>query len=164
MDYKDFVNLWKDGNEKWQNYKFEVGSVAVRLRALFAKQLKINEKSVDKYLQLFPLSEMDEEKIRRTLYSPHACVDFIEAGWAHVGLKLLLEYSENSWPKNQFIFTISIKKKSNSWTVKIADDGQSHNLPLEFSEEDLLPIWNEFESLFRHQTIDRLDNWLKQDD
>lgn len=163
MLYKDFVKCWKDGKEQWDNYRIEVGGVAARLCYFFAKRMGFEKDNYEKYLKLFPLKENDQEKIQRTIYAPYACVDFDKFGWANVGVRFLLEYGENYWPKNQFILTIEIKKEGDTWLLRIAKDGTLHTLNSSLSDIELEPVWDEFVKLFRHMTVDQLSDWLTQD-
>lgn len=163
MLYEDFVKCWKEGKKQWDDYRIEVGGVAARLGCFFARKMGFEKDNYEKYLKLFPLKENDQEKIQRTIYAPYACVDFDEFGWANVGLRFLLEYGENYWPKNQFIFTIAIKKEGDTWLLKIAKDGKLHALSSLISDAELESVWDEFVKLFRHQTVDQLSAWLSQD-
>lgn len=163
MFYKDFVDCWKAGKEQWDIYRIEVGNVAAKLCCYFAEKMGFEKDKYEKYLKLFPLKENDHEKIQRTIYAPCDCVDFDEFGWANVGLRFLLEYGENCWPKNQFIFTITIKRKGGGWLLKIASDGTLHTLSAMLTDADLESVWDEFVELFKHQTVDQLSAWLSQD-
>jgi len=160
MNYSDLVQLWNKGREKWRDYEFEVGKIASFVHKYFLDKLEINTEEKQKYLLLIPLKEKDNEKLRTTWYAPYACVEFVEKGWANVGLLLLIEINENTWPKKQFLFTLSIKRSDDKWLVKIAEDGIEHIISSDFKNEELEPLWEEFVSLLKFQTIDQLENWL----
>ncbi len=160
MKYSDIVAFWEEGREKWRDYEFEVGSVAAVIRDFFRKKLELKTKEEERFLLLFPLKEKDSEKIRTTWYAPFACVEFIESGWANVGLMLLLQVDENAWPKKQFVFKILIKKQENIWLVNITENGTEYKLKEDFQENDLESLFDEFISLIKFQTVDSLKHWL----
>lgn len=160
MKYSDIVAFWEAGREKWREYEFEVGKVAAFILDFFRKKLELKTKEEERFLLLFPLKEKDGEKIRTTWYAPFACVEFIESGWANVGLMLLLQVDENTWPKKQFVFKILIKKQENIWLVKIAENGTEHKLKEDSQENDLESLFDEFISLIKFQTVDSLKHWL----
>ena len=161
MNYSDLVQFWDEGRKKWRDYEFEVGKIAASIHKYFLDKLEINTEEKREYLLLIPLKEKDNEKLRTTWYAPYVCVEFLDKGWANVGLLLLLEKDKRAWPKKQFLFTLSIKKQKDNWLLKIADDGTEHSVKIDLQQADLEPLWNEFTGLLKFQTIDQLENWLK---
>ena len=110
---------------------------------------------------MIPLKETDSEKLRTTLYAPYACVEFVEQGWANVGLLLLIEKNKYTWPKKQFLFTLSIKKQKEEWLLRISENGKEHHIKVGCKHEDLDPLWNEFVDILEFQTVNQLENWLE---
>lgn len=160
MNYQEIVGLWKQGRENWHDYELKVGAVAQRIYNFFCLKLELQDDNKERYLKLLPPTEKDDEKIRTTSWSAPGCVEFQDDGWSTVGLLLLLERSETSWPKNQYRFYLNIRYNGTDWKVKIAEDGKLHNISNEYTEDELNPIWIEFLELIKHQTIDSLNIWL----
>jgi len=161
MNYTELVQLWDKGRKKWLDYGFEVGGVASFVHNYFLDKLEINTEEKKKYLLLIPLKETDSEKLRTTLYAPYACVEFVEQGWANVGLLLLIEKNKYTWPKKQFLFTLSIKKQKEEWLLRISENGKEHHIKVGCKHEDLDPLWNEFVDILEFQTVNQLENWLE---
>lgn len=161
MNYSDLVAFWEAGRKKWEDYEFEVGSIAAQICGFFREKLELNTKETERFLLMIPLREKNSEKIRTTWYAPQACVEFADAGWANVGLVLMLQISENTWPKKQYVFKISIKKQNGLWLVRMAEDGIEHKLNDNFQKSDLDPLFDEFIRLVKFQTIDQLEHWLE---
>ena len=161
MQYSDLVNFWNEGRKKWTDYEFEVGNVAACICDFFRKKLELKTDESKRYLLLIPLKEKNSETIKTTWYAPHACVEFETAGWANVGMLLILQMSENAWPKQQFVFKISIKKQNGVWLIRLAEDGELHKLNEIIEENELEPLFDEFIRLVKFQTIDYLKHWLE---
>lgn len=79
MEYKDLVQMWEDGRKKWEEYRWDVGKIAAFIAQDFATRLNITDKNI---LKLFPESESDDQKVNNSLFSPIACVEFKDNGWA----------------------------------------------------------------------------------
>lgn len=161
MNYSDLVAFWEAGRKKWIDYECEVGDFAACICGFFREKLGLQTEETKRYLLLIPLKEKSSEKIRTTWYAPQACVEFANAGWANVGLVLMLQLSENAWPKKQFVFKLSIKKQKKIWLVRMAEDGNLHELNENFQKNDLEPLFDEFIRLVKFQTIDQLEHWLE---
>lgn len=158
--YNEFIKYWLDGQKKWDDYKDDVRFFVGRIWRFFVNQLELEDRN---YLKTYNLSD-DPDVIEKKQYLPNEEIEITGNGWAKIGLRLLLERSQNSFPKVQYLFTLSIKKENNRWQVKLSDSSKVHSFSVfdkvENDTNNYSSIWNEFVELYREQTLNNLDNWI----
>lgn len=157
--YKELVSYWLDGQKKWDKYKDDVQFYATGIRNFFLKQLKLEDAH---YLKLFNPRDTDSKVIEDKLYKLEEIINLSEGGWAKIGMRLLLEKDKNSFPKVQFLFSISIKIIDQQWTVKLSDSSKSHSFVVYDRNDpnDYTKLWEEFINLLKEQILNDLENWL----
>jgi hypothetical protein len=160
MTYEEIIKLWSDSKSQWRNYEFAVGGIGGQIYSFLREELNVKGEKSRRVIKMIPPNEKDDDKLRNTEYAPFACVEFKDDGWAEVGIILLLEYDENSWPKQQYRFVFKIKRTSENWLVQAAKDGPELKLSFEPTRDELALVGEEFDKLIRFQTIESLDNWL----
>ncbi|MCQ2588579.1 MAG: hypothetical protein MJ174_10720 [Treponema sp.] len=182
MNYNEIVNLWQQGRTKWFDYEFEVGKIGNLIFSYFQHELGLDETNKnEKYLKKFPEKDSKSEKLETTLYSAPGCVELKQNGWASFCIRLLVEIDEKTWPKNSFSFVLNIKRIDTEWLVKLFPEDESpvqlkkipdlsqiddkeERLKILYSDPGLVKLFEKFCEAIKFQTIDNLDNWLKQED
>ena len=182
MDYKEIVDFWEKGREKFFDYQFEVGKIGNLIYGFLEYKLNIKDQNKnEKILNKFPEKDAKNEKLLTTMYSPIGCVELKDNGWATFCLKLLVEINENTWPKSNFAFVLNIKQKGEKWLIKLCNENDEiieiNSIPnlsnIENSEErikklysdpGLEKIWERFCVVIKNMTIDQFDNWLNQEE
>ena len=158
--YKEIVKYWLDGQKKWNDYKDDVHLLFGQIWRFFVRKLVLKDEN---YLK--PYNPLDNpDVIEKKQYRIHEEIEISENGWANIGLRLLLERCQNSFPKVQYLFTLSIKKGNDHWQVKFSNSSKVHSFrgvdKIENDTNDYSLIWNEFVELYKDQTINNSENWI----
>lgn len=182
MNYKEIVEMWEKGREKFFDYQFEVGRIGSLIYGFLEYKLNIKDQNKnEKILKKFPEKDAKNDKMLTTLYSPVGCVELKDNGWATFCIKLLIEISENTWPKSNFAFLMNIKQQGEKWLIKLCSEKDDiieiHQIPdlsdIEDSEQrmnklysdpGLEKIWEKFCSVIKNMTINQFDIWLNQEE
>jgi len=124
MKYKDIIEQWNKSRETSFDYKFEVGKAFTRVYQDIAKKLGYQKEGfLNDYMKVFPISEINEDKMATTSYSLQGAITYEKFGWSSLILQIDTNSSktELGLPKGVYRFVFYIKQISDNWHFFIDD-------------------------------------------
>lgn len=147
MKYKEIVEQWNKSREENFKYKNNVGNVFIEVYQVIANKLGYKKEGyLNDYMKVYPITEINEEKMSTTSYSLQGAITYEKFGWS----ALLLQINTNSakselrLPKGFYRFVFYIKRISDKWYFFI-DDIPYEN---EFITDQLIYKQKSIESCF----------------
>lgn len=124
MKYKEIVEQWNKSREDNFNYKFNVGNAFTAVYQAIAEKLGYKKDGyLNDNMKVYPISEINEEKMATTSYSLQGAITYEKLGWSALILQINTNSakSELKLPKGFYRFVFYIKKISDKWYFFIDD-------------------------------------------
>lgn len=132
MKYNEIVDRWSKESENFFNYRFDVSSNFSKVYLFIAAQLGIEEGNrLNKNMEVFPLTEKDENVLIHNSYSMVGAVSYEKRGWASIGLRLLVDSNIAANLKcneGEYRFCFYMKPVSDIWYFFIDEYYYKDNL------------------------------------
>lgn len=120
MKYTELVEVWNKSREQYMDYKFEVGSAFNRIYQNIAKKLDYyQENKLNDYMKLYPISEINEYKMKTTSYSLWGAITYEKFGWSSIVLQINTNSTSKITQNGVYRFIFYIKKINNDWYYSI---------------------------------------------
>jgi hypothetical protein len=160
MKYSDLVDAWRKSTKEWQDYEFACAAMAANVYRTLRKTFGLED---DKLFKLVDPEEQNEEKIQSTLYAPMGATKLADMGWAKFGLYLVLQVSDNAWPKRALRFTSFVKIDKDSIRLRATQDDEELRLNTNLGAADEEKIVDKYERLIRLSVQDSFSIWHEAD-
>lgn len=123
MTYKELVAEWHKSREQSMEYKFEVGHAFSIIYQNIAKLLGYNNGDrLNDYMKLYPISEVNEEKMKTSSYSLYGAITYEKFGWSSILLQINTNETEYITPNGIYRFVFYIKKIDEYWYFYIDEE------------------------------------------
>lgn len=110
MKYNELVEAWNKSRERSFDYKFEVGAAFNAIYQRIAKELDYyKQNSLNDYMQLYPIQNINEEKISNTSFSLYGAITYEKFGWSALILQINTNSTNKIERKGYFRFVIYMK-------------------------------------------------------
>ena len=120
MKYKDLVREWHKSREDSFNYKFEIEKQFIILYQKIAEILDYKEENyLNSNMKLYPISEINEEKIKYSAYSLHGAITYEKFGWSAIMLQINTIKTTVIKENGIYRFIFYIKKIKDQWFFTI---------------------------------------------
>lgn len=120
MTYSEIVKAWSKSRENYLYYKFEIGDAFTPIYQKIAKELNYyKEDKLNDYMKLYPVEEINEEKMKTSTYSLYGAVTYEKFGWSSLILQINTNDTEIIPQNGIYRFIIYIKKVNEVWYYSI---------------------------------------------